>query len=306
MTETPAISSLLVVGCGNMGTAIISGASTHLKDLRIIGFDPQSNDLQRSLASRQNVEIIADATDIPRICADAVLLAVKPQVVHGVLADFDLCLRKSLVVSIVAGLGVNTLRNRLPANERIIRAMPNLPCSVGAGMTVGFAHTVVPASDRVFVENLFRALGDFAWLDAEAHINAATAISGSGPGFLLAFTEQLASSACHLGLAPELATRLARQTVIGTGILLARDSRSLPALKTAVTSPGGTTQAGLAVLETATALPSCVTQAAEAALARAIELSARPAPTRAPAAPDSQMTRASEIFGQPQNRVPRC
>jgi pyrroline-5-carboxylate reductase len=271
---TNKIGSLLIVGCGNMGTAMISGASRHLKDLRIIGFDPHSNDLQRSLASELNVEITADAAALHRIRADAVLLAVKPQVVHSVLAEFGQYLGLSLVISIVAGLSLKALSETVPVNGRVVRAMPNLPCAVGAGMTVAFAGTGASASDRAFVDKLFRAVGDFAWLEAEAHIDAATAISGSGPGFALAFAEHLASSGTQLGLTPELATQLARQTVIGTGTLLARDSRSLGALKTAVTSPGGTTQAGLAVLETSSGLPSCVTQAARAAHARAVELGA--------------------------------
>jgi pyrroline-5-carboxylate reductase len=145
-------------------------------------------------------------------------------------------------------------------------------------MTVGYADPKGPSpADREETTALFEALGRFLWLDSESEVDAATAISGSGPGFVFAFTEYLAKGGEAVGLAPGVAAELARQTVIGAGRLMATDKRSPSELKAAVASPGGTTQAGLAVLEADDGLPACVLAATSAPATRANELSYAPA-----------------------------
>lgn len=206
------------------------------------------------------------------------MLATKPALVASTLTAARDRIDDALVISIAAGIPLSSITSALPGNKRLVRAMPNLPAQVGAGMTVGYAdpNGLSPA-DREETASLFEALGRFLWLASENEVDAATAISGSGPGFVFAFAEYLAKGGEAVGLSPEVAAELARQTIIGAGQLLAVDGRPPFKLKAAVASPGGTTQAGLAVLEATDGLPACVLAATSAAAKRANELSYAPA-----------------------------
>jgi pyrroline-5-carboxylate reductase len=225
-----------------------------------------------------DVALIRDIAELGRTKPDCVVLATKPALVPPTLTAARDRIDDALVISIAAGVTLSVIASALPGNKRLVRAMPNLPAQVGAGMTVGYAdpNGLLPA-DREETASLFEALGRFLWLDSENEVDAATAISGSGPGFVFAFAEYLAKGGEALGLAPTVAAELARQTVVGAGRLLAVDGRSPSELKAAVASPGGTTQAGLAVLEAADGLPACVLAATSAAAKRANELSYAPA-----------------------------
>ena len=205
---------------------------------------------------------------------DVLVLAVKPQSLDGAaLKIAALANRPALVLSIVAGKTIANLKARLPEANAVVRAMPNTPAAIGRGVTAAFANPDVTAEQRRWSERLFRVLGAFHWLDDEAAIDAVTAISGSGPAYVFAFTEALAAAAEKLGLPAELAMSLARGTVEGAGELMRRESATSPAiLRRNVTSPGGTTAAALAVLQGEGGLDGLIERAAAAACARASEM----------------------------------
>lgn len=192
--------------------------------------------------------LVIPAEGIP----DIIILAVKPQVWRT--ATEALAGRAgpdTLVVSIMAGITIAALRGRWP-DATIARAMPNTPAGLGRGITGVFLDNPDPAS-RARLEAVFAPAGATVWLDRESDFDALTAVSGSGPGYVFAFIEALAVAGEAAGLAPDLAARLARATVTGAAALAEADPRSPAELRTAVTSPNGTTAAGLAVLTPALA-----------------------------------------------------
>jgi pyrroline-5-carboxylate reductase len=153
-----------------------------------------------------------------------------------------------------------------------MRAMPNTPTAVGAGMSVLIASPAVSDEQRRGCEALFGAVGEVAWFDEESLLDVATAVCGSGPAYVFRFTEALAEAGQAAGLEPALALRMARATLLGAGALAAQSEPSLAALRAAVTSPGGTTAAGLAVLDHDAALSDLLAGAVRAAAARSATL----------------------------------
>ncbi|WP_284154880.1 pyrroline-5-carboxylate reductase [Algicella marina] len=258
------MATVLLVGAGNMGFAMLKGWA---KDggLRLMVVDP--TEALRDRAAAVGAEVYADVAEVPRE-TDMIVLAVKPQVMDKVAppyAEFP-----GAVMSVAAGVGVARLRG-LVGERPIVRVMPNTPAAIGQGMSVGYAEG---ADDtlRALVERLTGVVGETAWIEDEGLMDAVTAISGSGPAYVFHFIECLASAGEKLGLAPELALQLARQTVAGAGAL-AREAGEAPGvLREQVTSPGGTTAAALAVLRETGALERLVNEAAEAARDRGREL----------------------------------
>ncbi len=206
--------------------------------------------------------------------SDLVVLAVKPDVVPTALAALraeDLDLTKPLWISIAAGVRLESLEAGLPATARIIRAMPNTPSLVGAGATAICGNAQANASDRSDASSLFESVG-IAWeADAENLLDAVTGLSGSGPGYVFLFLEALIDAGESVGLPREAAERLATQTVYGAA-KLALDGDSSPAqLREQVSSPGGTTLAGLAALDEG-GLREILARAVAAATRRSVEL----------------------------------
>jgi len=201
---------------------------------------------------------------------DLLVIAVKPQGHADALAGLPPPLKSALTLSVMAGVTHKTISASLGGNTRIVRAMPNLPSLIGAGMTGLYAPQSVTASDRSVIETLIMATGDAVWVDREDLLDAVTAISGSGPAYLFHFAECLAEAGISLGLPPEAAARLARQTVAGAGAMLA-DAEADPAiLRQRVTSPGGTTAAALEVfMDEPGRLKTLVREATAAAARRA-------------------------------------
>ena len=238
----PGLGRLWLIGAGNMGGALLAR-------WRLAGIEPVVVDPALGAA------IPADGTP------DIIVLAIKPQVWRA--ATEALVARvgpDTLVVSIMAGIGIAALKDRWPS-ARLARAMPNTPASLGRGVTGMFLDND-DAADRGRVEALFASTGATVWLDRESDFDALTAVSGSGPGYVFAFIEALAAAAEAAGLAPDLAARLARATVTGAAALADADERTPGALRQAVTSPNGTTAAGLAVLTPALTRLLCETVAA--------------------------------------------
>jgi len=181
--------------------------------------------------------------------ASILILAVKPQVLDKVLPDLSGILApQTLVISIMAGVRINTLRRGL-GHERIVRAMPNTPAQVGKGMTVWTATAAVDDDDKGQAQMILAAMGDAFFVDDEHAIDLTTGLSGSGPGFVFLLVESLIDAGVHIGLNRAQAERMVLQTIEGSVALL-RESRAHPAdLRNRVTSPGGTTAAGTLVLE---------------------------------------------------------
>jgi len=200
------------------------------------------------------------------------VLAVKPQRLQRVLEELKGSLvKEQLVVSVVAGARIATIAEEL-LHASIVRTMPNTPAQIGMSMTVAVANANVTEARRAVVDRLFAAIGARAWIDDEGLLDAVTAVSGSGPAYVFLLAECLAEAARAAGLSEKLASLLARQTVAGSGALLAASDLAPAVLRQNVTSPGGTTAAALRILMDEGGLQPLLTRAVEAARKRSIEL----------------------------------
>lgn len=205
--------------------------------------------------------------------ADTVLLAVKPQVMKHVVLELaeTLRARQPLIISIAAGVRVADLERWMGGSPAIVRAMPNTPALVRSGATALFANPQVSTAQRDVAESLLRAAGLTCWLEQETLMDAVTAISGSGPAYFFLLLEALETAGEQLGLTAGTSRLLVLQTALGAA-KMALESGIAPAeLRAQVTSPGGTTEAGIAALE-AGDFRTLIQQAAQAAAARADEL----------------------------------
>ena len=247
-----------LLGCGNMGGALlVRWLAEGMGPVAVI--DP---------APRALPEGVAAAAEPPQGRPDVLVLAVKPQVWRAAAAPLaDRIGPLTLVFSVMAGVTTADIAAVFPGSA-IIRAMPNTPAAIGQGVTALFTTAGDLAEGAA--EALFSAAGTTVWLENESDFDAVTAISGSGPAYVFAFIEALAAAGEAAGLEPELAERLARATVTGAAALAAGDAAPAATLRERVTSPGGTTAAGLAVLTPG--LKPLVAATVTAAAARSREL----------------------------------
>jgi len=181
----------------------------------------------------------------------------------------------TLVVSIMAGMTIGSITEVLTGKDlggHVVRAMPNTPAAIGRGITVAVAAKTVSHAQRETADGLLRATGSVEWVTDEGLMDAVTAVSGSGPAYIFLLAEELARAGIAAGLPEALATKLARETVAGSGELLHRSELSAEVLRQNVTSPGGTTAAALAVLMGQDGLQSLLTRAVAAATKRSKEL----------------------------------
>jgi pyrroline-5-carboxylate reductase len=208
--------------------------------------------------------------------ATVVVLAVKPQDAGAVLAPLAPVLQQahSLIISVCAGLKVVALEKWAGGGLSVVRTMPNRPAFVGAGATGLYAPSTVNATDRARAEAVMRATGEVVWVSDEAHIDAVTALSGSGPAYFFLLAELMAQAGVDLGLEPQTARRLAVATLHGSGLLAHSGDGDLARLRAEVTSKGGTTEAALKVMNAAD-LRGIVSRAMEAAARRGGELAAQ-------------------------------
>lgn len=201
----------------------------------------------------------------------AVVLAVKPQMLEGVARDAArFAAARPVFISIAAGVTLKSLSGWLGEGAAIVRAMPNLPAAIGQGASVAAANARVTRAQKALAGALLRAAGTLDWLEDETPIDAVTAVSGSGPAYVFLLVEAMTAAGVEAGLPADLAGRLARATVAGSGALLdAWPDRAAETLRRDVTSPGGTTEAALKVLMAGGGLERLVTRAVKAAKARA-------------------------------------
>lgn len=258
---------LVLLGCGKMGSAMLQGwLADGLPSASVSVIDPNPSEWLQSTG----VGINAALPDKPAI----VLIAVKPQMMGDALpAIAAMGNGETLFVSVAAGTPIAAFEAALGAQSPIVRAMPNTPAAVGRGITaiIGNAHATAAQVD--LAEGLLRAVGQVVRLEAEAQMDAVTGVSGSGPAYVFHMIECLAAAGEAQGLAPELAMQLAQATVAGAGALAEAADETPAQLRVNVTSPNGTTQAGLEVLmDEATGLPPLMAATVKAATDRSKEL----------------------------------
>ncbi|AMN39937.1 pyrroline-5-carboxylate reductase [Rhodoplanes sp. Z2-YC6860] len=261
--------TLVLVGAGKMGGAMLDGwLARKLPPKKVVIIDPQPSKQIKALA-RRGVRI--NPKDAIANVA-AMVLAVKPQTAPDVLPTLaSLAGPKTVVVSIMAGRPLGFLEKHF-GTSAVVRAMPNTPAAIGRGITVAVGNAKVKAPAKKLAHGLLAATGSVEWVDDEALMDAVTAVSGSGPAYVFLLAEAMAQAGLAAGLPKELAEKLARETVAGSGELLHRSPLPAATLRQNVTSPGGTTAAALDVLMSADGVPPLMTKAIAAATRRGKEL----------------------------------
>jgi pyrroline-5-carboxylate reductase len=261
---------LVLIGAGKMGGALLEGwLKFGFDPAHIAVFEPQPGSAISGLVGRG---IQLNPTAPQRAGAAAVVIAVKPQTEGEALAAAKPFVAAStVVVSIMAGRTLQSLADGLPRSCALVRAMPNLPAAIGRGITVAVARDANP-EQRKLADRLLSATGVVEWIEDEALMDAVTAVSGSGPAYVFLLAEALTRAAVEAGLPPDLAKKLACETVSGSAELLRGGNADAATLRQNVTSPGGTTAAALEVLMGRDGLVSLMTRAVAAATDRSREL----------------------------------
>jgi pyrroline-5-carboxylate reductase len=262
--------TLVLVGAGKMGGALLEGwIGLGVDPARIVVMEPQPATSIKALSAR-GLRLNPDAASIS---PDAIVIAVKPQIAPEIMPKVaSLMSPSTIVVSIMAGRTIAFLGDVLPRDAAVIRAMPNTPASIGRGITVAVPNSRVTAAQRQLADALLTATGAVEWIGDETLMNAVTAVSGSGPAYVFLLAESLARAGEKVGLPTELAARLARATVAGSGELLHRSTIDAATLRHNVTSPGGTTAAALDALMAPDGLDPLMERAIAAATKRGREL----------------------------------
>lgn len=264
-----------LIGAGNMGSALIAGIVEGKKfeaDQLVV------SDIKRDradyLAQKYHVRG-ADSNQILIKDCDTIILAVKPKEIKPLLRDVKGEIRDDhLLISIAAGVPIATIRDTLQRDLSIVRVMPNTPAMVGMGITAISSGPFAKAKDIDMAVKIFSQVGETVIVDEEL-MDAVTALSGSGPGYIFLIMEALVDAGIRLGLKKEIALALAIQTTLGTAQLARESKESLAELRDKVTSPGGTTAKGLAVMSER-GLTDIIIEAVEAACRRSKELSSGP------------------------------
>ena len=259
------------IGAGNMAGALIRGLvdTSTCEAHRILAADPDAARLD-ALRSNLGVRTTSDNAEALQR-ADIVILATKPQVFQELLPQIAEKLRpESLVISIAAGVSNSILEAALPRGTRVVRTMPNTPALVGAGATAISGGREATEEDLAIAERLFQSVGLTVRVP-EAQMDAVTGLSGSGPAYVFAMIEALRDAGAREGLEEEVALKLASQTVFGAAKLLREQQESPEVLRERVTSPGGTTRAGLDALDAA-GFAEIMAGAVRAATRRSVEL----------------------------------
>jgi pyrroline-5-carboxylate reductase len=261
------IVSLVLLGCGKMGTAMLEGwLKRGLSPGQVQVIEPHPSAWLTDLAARGlslNPVALAPAT--------IAVIAVKPQMMAEAAPQLlGLAGRGTVFLSIAAGTPIATFERMFGAATPIVRAMPNTPAAVGQGISALVGNPAVTGAQMAMAEALLAAVGQTLRVDNEEQMHAVTGLSGSGPAYVFHMIEAMAEAGAAAGLPADMAMRLARATVAGAGALAAASTESAEQLRINVTSPGGTTAAGLAVLMPV--LPGLLSRTVAAAAGRSREL----------------------------------
>jgi pyrroline-5-carboxylate reductase len=260
---------LVLAGAGKMGGAMLSGWLARGLDAKCVAvIEPHPSDEIRALAAK-GIRLNPSPKDVGAVAT--LVVALKPQSFREAGPDLKpFAGPATLVVSIMAGTTIASIED--VCGGSVVRAMPNTPAAIGRGITVAVAAKNVSRDQRAVADALLRATGSVEWVDDEKLMDAVTAVSGSGPAYIFLLAEELARAGVEAGLPEALATKLARETVAGSGELLHRSDLASATLRQNVTSPGGTTAAALEVLMGKDGMQSLLTRAVAAATRRSREL----------------------------------
>jgi len=264
--------TITCIGCGNMGFALIKSA---VKGMDVYITDTDTEKAQKA-ADNLGVKVLSSNAEAAQK-GDFIFLAVKPQVLSQVLAEIapEVKKRKSagsapVIISMAAGWSIDKIQSAVGEKVPVVRMMPNTPVLIGRGMIALSASPEVPADKTSELMNFLGNTGIVDKVD-ESYLDAVTGLSGSGPAFVYLFIEALADAGVRVGLPREKALRYSTQTVLGAAAMVQETGRHPGELKDMVTSPGGTTIAGIVTLEEC-AFRSTVIKAVEAATKRSAEL----------------------------------
>jgi len=273
---TSAAGGLLLVGCGKMGGALLSGwieAGRSPSSITVV--EPEAAAFRKAVSSLpEGINHVTSPHALSGAYSPAmIVLAVKPQIMDEVVPNFRRFAQDGVaVLSIAAGRSIDYFQDALGKRAAIVRAMPNTASAIGSGITAAIANAYVSAEQHALCDQLLTAVGEVVWLTDEAHMDAVTAVSGSGPAYVFLLTECMAKAGEEAGLPPNLAMQLARATVAGAGAMLVVSPEEAAKLRQNVTSPGGTTEAALKVLMAPDGLQQIMTRAVAAAAKRSHEL----------------------------------
>jgi pyrroline-5-carboxylate reductase len=264
--------TLVLIGAGKMGGAMLEGwLKAGVSPKQVVALDPAPPAEVAALLAKHGVRHnphISSITD-----AEVLLAAVKPQVMDEVLAPLvPLGASKPLILSIAAGKTIASFERHFGSDAAVIRTIPNTPAAVGQGITAMAANRNVSAQQMGLAEQLLQSIGEVVRVDDEALIDAATAVSGSGPAYVFYLTECLTAAAEAVGLPPDVAVKLARATVSGSGALMRSSGIDAGTLRQNVTSPKGTTYEALQVLMADNGMKPLMIEAVKAAARRSREL----------------------------------
>jgi pyrroline-5-carboxylate reductase len=264
--------TVLLAGCGKMGSAMLAGWLERLDDnLHFIIIDPMIGK-NHFAHGDSRVDVLTALPDEP-LKLDMIVLAVKPQMVPEVLLDLATHAAKDTVwLSIAAGITTGKLKSTLGNDSLIIRTMPNTPAEIGKGITAMLMDDAIPDEMKTMAQNMMAVIGQVVHIHDESDMDGVTAVSGSGPAYVFLMREVMEKAGVKAGLSPELASQLAAATFSGAVALMDEGVTSPEQLRINVTSPNGTTQAALDVLMAEGGLGDLIEKAVLAARDRSIEL----------------------------------
>jgi pyrroline-5-carboxylate reductase len=257
------------IGGGNMARALIGGLIAQGWQPGDIGVVELDADKRQQLQAEYGIAV---SDQLPSVAmADIVVLAVKPQQLRDIAIFLGSLLRNQLVISIAAGIRSADLIRWLGGYDAVVRVMPNTPAQIRSGVSALFAAPGVSAEQRAQAGDILAAVGTTVWLDAEAQMDAVTAVSGSGPAYVFYFIEAMQQAAQELGLSAEQARDLSLQTFLGASQLALQSTETPDVLRAQVTSKGGTTERALLSMETS-GTKAAIVQALHAAADRSREM----------------------------------
>jgi len=266
--------NITLIGGGNMARALVGGlvARGHASEaLKVVEIDAEA---RATVAARFRVSTFAAIEDPVVASADVIVIAVKPHHVRTVARDLAGLLESHVVLSIAAGIRLDDLCRWLGGYRRLVRAMPNTPALIGAGIAGLFALPAVDSDGRTRAAAVLEAVGTTLWCEHEEDLDAVTAVSGSGPAYVFYFVEALEAAAGELGFEPAHARRLAIATFSGAMRLIEQGESEPAVLRAQVTSKGGTTERAIAAMDEAR-VRQAILAAVKAAAARAREMGAQ-------------------------------
>ncbi len=239
------------IGGGNMATALIGGLLASPRETARIQVADPNPATRKQLEGKWPVSCFSQATAAIE-GANTIVLAVKPQILPGVLTEIaPFTSAGQLIISVVAGIPISQMSTQLTASPAIVRSMPNTPALIGLGITGLYASSACSAEQRQTAQNLMQTAGETVWLDQEALLDVVTAVSGSGPAYFFYLIEAMQQAGTRLGLPADIASKLALHTANGASAMALQSDADVADLRQRVTSPGGTTQAALNQLKAA-------------------------------------------------------